>query len=224
MHTEADTDFMKSARALGAHIAELSKKLVRLEGETELKAASSDLVEELTELLRAQERLKECIDYRPLASSCDAQRTWTHDFRNHLNAVKGYAELVQEDPDCDDQGLLPLLGDILRLVHELNLSSTEESQRSQDSEPQLERQNERTGVVLVVEDNEENRRLLVRVLRAQDHTVIEAASGAQAFEQLENNNVELVLLDLILPDMNGYEILQRLKSDRRYRSISVGMV
>lgn len=221
MHTEADTDFLQSARALGAHIEDLSKNLAHIAEQT----VPADFVDELTELLRAQERLKECIDYRPLAPSSDARRTWTHDFRNQLNAVKGYAELVEEDGSCEQFHLQTLLSDVLALVTRLSQYSPETGAAiDTDVAARLQRPNERTGTILVVEDNEENRRLLVRVLRAQSHTVIEAASAQQAFQQLNNHDVELILLDLILPDMNGFDILQQLKSDAGLRSISVIMV
>ncbi|MFK7733766.1 MAG: adenylate/guanylate cyclase domain-containing protein [Pseudomonadales bacterium] len=222
MHNQAESEFLQSTRAVSAHIAELSNQLSSIE----LSNTADFFLDELTELLRALERLKECLDYRPLASSADGERTWTHDFRNHLNSVKGYAELSLEEEQAEQFELSGLLLSILDQVSRLNNQSVPtpvgENVTGQLRAARISA--ERTGTVLVVEDNEDNRMLLVRVLRAQGHVAIEASSAVEAFQRLQEHEVELILLDLILPDMNGYDILQQLKNDPSLRSISVIMV
>jgi class 3 adenylate cyclase len=81
-----------------------------------------------------------------------------------------------------------------------------------------------TGRILVVDDNASNRRLLIRRLELEGHSVTEADSGRAALQILAGERIDLVLLDLLMPDMNGFEVLQRLKSDERLREIPVIMI
>jgi class 3 adenylate cyclase/CheY-like chemotaxis protein len=77
---------------------------------------------------------------------------------------------------------------------------------------------------LVVDDNDSSRDLLAHQLQRQDHMVIEAASGARCLEVMRSANPDLVLLDLVMPDMNGYEVLQVIRSDEALRRIPVVVV
>jgi two-component system phosphate regulon response regulator PhoB len=66
-------------------------------------------------------------------------------------------------------------------------------------------------VILVVDDDDDLRRLLERELNAAGHRVILAASGAEALERARRHQPSLILLDVNLPDFDGIEVLRRLK-------------
>ena len=78
--------------------------------------------------------------------------------------------------------------------------------------------------ILVVDDNASNRDLLSRRLQRQGHTVLLAEDGARALAMVEREAVDLVLLDLMMPGISGYEVLTLLKSDARFREIPVIMI
>jgi len=80
------------------------------------------------------------------------------------------------------------------------------------------------GVILVVDDNEENRDMLARRLRRQGYEVPTAAGGRAALDALAQAPVDLVLLDVMMPELDGYAVLQRLKSDPALRDIPVLMI
>jgi CheY-like chemotaxis protein/HAMP domain-containing protein len=77
------------------------------------------------------------------------------------------------------------------------------------------------GKLLVVDDNALNRDLLARHLQREGHTVALAEDGRRALAMIQAEPFDLVLLDLIMPEMNGYEVLQHLKSDAALRDIPV---
>jgi len=78
--------------------------------------------------------------------------------------------------------------------------------------------------ILVVDDNASNRDLLSRRLGRQGHTVLQAEDGARALALIEAEPVDLVLLDMMMPGISGYDVLTRLKRDPRYRDIPAIMI
>jgi CheY-like chemotaxis protein len=68
--------------------------------------------------------------------------------------------------------------------------------------------------LLVVDDHETNRDILSRYLQRRGHRVSTASGGRQALSLLADRPFDLVLLDIVMPDMNGYQVLQQLKADQ----------
>jgi adenylate cyclase len=83
---------------------------------------------------------------------------------------------------------------------------------------------DRGGSLLIVDDNELNRDLLVRRLEREGHEVAVASSGREALEILSNKTIDVVLLDIMMPEMNGYQLLQHLKSEDLLRHMPVIML
>lgn len=69
----------------------------------------------------------------------------------------------------------------------------------------------RAETILYVEDNFDNRLLVKRVLEAEGYRVIEAEGGAKGLDCLQSETPDLVLIDINLPEMDGYEVTKRLK-------------
>jgi serine phosphatase RsbU (regulator of sigma subunit) len=80
------------------------------------------------------------------------------------------------------------------------------------------------GRLLVVDDTEMNRDLLARRLRALGHEVTVAENGSRALEILAGGGFDLVLLDIMMPEMDGYAVLERLRADRELSRIPVVMI
>ncbi|MFN4143936.1 response regulator [Aestuariivirga sp.] len=79
----------------------------------------------------------------------------------------------------------------------------------------------KAGHILVVDDTPSMQLKLLAAARALGHTAEAAASGPQALEYLHGHAVDAVLLDIVMPDMDGFEVLRRMKSDRRLHDIPV---
>jgi DNA-binding response OmpR family regulator len=80
------------------------------------------------------------------------------------------------------------------------------------------------AVVLVVDDTAANIRLLEAILEPRGYTVIGVSSGPEALERVQAGGVDLVLLDIQMPDMNGYEVCRRLREDERTTTVPVVMI
>lgn len=81
-----------------------------------------------------------------------------------------------------------------------------------------------SGRVLVVDDNEVNRDLLTRRVKKMGHTVSEAEDGKKAIALMQQEPFDLVLLDIMMPIMNGYEVLDYLKAESTLCHIPVIVV
>jgi adenylate cyclase len=79
-------------------------------------------------------------------------------------------------------------------------------------------------VILVVDDNEGNRDMLARRLARQGYEVRTAAGGVAALGALAKEALDLVLLDVMMPDLDGYRVLERMKADPTLRDIPVLMI
>lgn len=81
-----------------------------------------------------------------------------------------------------------------------------------------------TGKLLVVDDNRVNRLLLGRALEQLGHTVTFAENGREGLEALRRQRVDLILLDIEMPEMDGYQALAALAADPHLRDIPVVMM
>lgn len=65
--------------------------------------------------------------------------------------------------------------------------------------------------ILVVEDDKHTRKLLETILKREGYSVLKAEDGVIAMEVLENNHVDLIILDIMMPNMDGYEFAKELR-------------
>ena len=92
------------------------------------------------------------------------------------------------------------------------------------SDPALWRRDTVTGRVLIVDDQDANRLLLRDLLESQGHEVTEAADGEEALQRVSEVAPDVVLLDIGMPGMDGFEVCRRMKADPATASIPVLLV
>jgi adenylate cyclase len=176
-------------------------------------------------------------------------RRLRHDLRTPLNAIKGYSELLIEDMEADGEHLLradlaklkesadQLLGQIDAMValarqgdgadgadgHAKELDVVADVLRTVAPLPLggESRETVQASAILIVDDNAANRDVLERRLTREGHTVVPAATGAAALALVAEREFDLVLLDLIMPEMSGFEVLRRLKATEGTKDIPV---
>ena len=79
-------------------------------------------------------------------------------------------------------------------------------------------------ILLIVDDEEKNIKLLKGMLHSENYVIHEALSGETALGKIVETAPDLILLDVMMPNLNGFEVCQRLKQDKKTRSIPVVMV
>lgn len=97
----------------------------------------------------------------------------------------------------------------------------ESSESERPQLPELFSRVEQPGRILIVEDEPTNRKLMRNVLSAAKHTVFEATNGEQALRILETEPVDVILMDAVMPKMDGFEACARIKNDPSTMKIPV---
>ena len=169
-----------------------------------------------------------------------------HDLRTPLNAIIGYSELLLEDIEVsageelqdDLEALLKTAGELLTRVDAIAdlFAASSSGAAADEAATGLDAASLQTsiageaampavrGAILVVDDVAGNRELLSRRLSREGHSVTTADGGTSALELLGEREFDLVLLDVLMPDMNGIEVLRRLKADGSRRHMPVIMI
>jgi len=75
--------------------------------------------------------------------------------------------------------------------------------------------------ILVVDDDPINRKLIVKILSKKDFESIEAGNGVEAFSVLTNNDIDIILLDVVMPVMNGIEFLKEINTKPKYMNLPI---
>jgi len=171
-----------------------------------------------------------------------------HDLFTQLNHIIGYTEMLAEDAERSGQEkLFTDLGIINRAAQEMakrfeslfsdalkqDTSAATDILTPERNQTPAKKLNDfqtaiphqaRTGRILVVDDIENNRELLSRHLQRQGYRVVLADNGINALARLSEEPYDAVLLDVMMPEMDGYEVLKRLKADNTFRQIPVIMI
>jgi len=75
--------------------------------------------------------------------------------------------------------------------------------------------------ILVVDDNQDSRELVVKVLKNKGYEMVEAVDGEEAIEKAIAERPHLILLDISIPKLNGYEVTQKLKGMEEFENIPI---
>lgn len=193
-----------------------------------------------------QSLLNVVLKKKELPTDLDGYRTrLRHDLRTPINAVKGYTEMLLEDAAAEghaslvqdlermleaSSGLLGKIDALVAFTDPLAFKSShsyEHATRIIDSirhATPVREKKAMAGRILVVDDNAMNRDLLARQLARDGHAVEGADSGAAGLALLQEREFDLILLDVLMPEMSGFEVLVRLKQNPSTSEIPVIMV
>lgn len=226
-------------------IAEESGDLGSVADLQKINSAGRRLLDLIADVL-APSRIESEADMRIEDFEAEAR----HGLRTPINSIIGYADMLLEEAEARDredsvpdllkirsagERLMALIDQILSLWQvqagraDLDLHASDNFQMVQETvtairplaEDQCRAPIAESGALLVVDDNETNRDLLSRHLQRDGHDVSTAENGHQALDLLKAGDFDLVLLDILMPEMNGYEVLTHLKSDVALRHIPV---
>jgi signal transduction histidine kinase len=164
-----------------------------------------------------------------------------HELRNPLNQIIGYAEMLSEGTEAErrerlvsDLENIRAAGHRMLALIEENFTSfddksfaaavDDDDETPPDSLPAQQQPAVLPGVLLVVDDDAINRDVLTRRLTRQGHQVQSASNGKDALRLMREVDFDLILLDVVMPDMDGCEVLRQIRSDDQLRHVPVIMI
>lgn len=177
-----------------------------------------------------------------------------HDLRTPVHQIVGYVEMLQENANEDGNEILAsdlgkvkiAAADLQKMLEErfvatrgnaapgdaatAHMSHASAQQTTKitpiaiDEDDKMLSSGAECGLLLVVDDNETNRDVLSRRLQMQGYLTDTAADGIAALAAVEEREFDMVLLDIMMPDMDGYEVLRRLKDAEKTRDLPVIMI
>ena len=191
-----------------------------------------DLTHEISRLQQAGQELTKFLDITVDHNNDGVMKTFRHDLRNIFSAITGYGEIIKEDSD-DTSALSPPIKEMLNLTKSaLRLIEAPKSENvietafsfDNSTNSKIEVNPVESGKLLVIDDNENNRDLLSHHLKNLGHQVTAVDSAKNASLAMQDTEFDLILLDLIMPDIDGYQFLKQLKASDQWRAIPIIMV
>jgi signal transduction histidine kinase len=155
-------------------------------------------IDALCEKIRPRvERIEHCIEHLRQSREVDAPREWLADFDRVAHAARALIEIVAAG-------------------------------RPEPAAPEPETAGTRSegagARILVVDDNATNRNVICRRLERQGYAAEEAPNGDAALDRIATEPFDVVLLDILMPVMDGFQVLERMRKDRRMRAVPVVVI
>lgn len=148
--------------------------------------------------------------------------TLSHDLKEPLTSIKGYLQLIIETyGNSIESNVISTLNNVLnqclilenKIVEYLDKFETEMEEESINQKSEYD--------ILLVEDDQETVNLLTSYFESINITCKGILSGFKGLKELKRYAPKLILLDIILPDINGYEILKRIRAEEKLKDIPV---
>ena len=154
------------------------------------------------------------IDYSLNPNPVAAISNLSHDLKGPLTAIKGFSHLLIENYkdklDWDTLSKIKSMFDQSLILEELIKNALD---NSQNKKLQYD--------ILLVDDDSTTNDVLIDFFRLKGYSCKDSTSGSETFKELEINKPKLILLDILLPDITGYEICKKIKSDEYYSDIAI---
>lgn len=197
---------------------------------------------DLDRMLEASKRAEKLIHYgldlyENQITQEDEWKAMRHDLRAAEGCISGYAELMVEDLEERGAAKLSLLLklryirecaqeqlpfiDKLRVEESVGYITSHGGLYEELAEESPHAKTTKVGRILVVDDDEHKRNILFRRLKKNGHKTLLAENGYRALEILSQESVDLILLDILMPGMNGTEVLKKIKSHEKWCHIPV---
>lgn len=139
-----------------------------------------------------------------------------------IEMMEGEISVTSQMPSVDPQGHTQLGGSIFSVVlKNVAVASLENPEEADASPIKPEMVHFEPKTILIVDDIELNRNLIKGFLEAYAFTFLEAGDGKAALEVLEYYTPDLILMDIEMPRMNGFEATQRIKANSKFKAIPV---
>jgi len=143
---------------------------------------------------------------------------------NNVDDVLQYYEPLQLFEGFEKSVYAPMLEKIVQFIASKESDETVEDNSSAPLPDEMEGDAEGRKKILVVEDSPTTRKVIKMTLQSHEFIVVEASDGIEALSKLNDEQPDLILLDVMLPKLDGYGLLSVLKQKKEFNSVPVIML
>lgn len=203
-------------------ISEVIKGLKPYILETNIPECTKDYASIVTSMERFEKIFSQVMT-GPINPETDPEllRTYRHDLRSAISTIMGFGELIQESlAENEQQGVegFSVIQDLCRfmlpLIEKVRVDEKPQDFREPEDDASLYCAITFPGHILIIDDDPQKCQVLSRRLEQSGHRVDVCPDGKSGLRFLENDVVDLILLDMLMPGMDGYEVLLELKKNR----------
>jgi len=149
-----------------------------------------------------------------------------HDIHNSLNIVLGYSQMLQDKEGlCEEQKKMAISIEKETSNIATFLSSKKDENRGdftqQNFQPREVHKDSLSSKIVIIDDKKENLSLFSHMLTPYNYDIKVASNGEDGLKIIKKFHPELILLDVIMPKMDGYKVLRKLKQDKSTKDIPV---
>ena len=149
-----------------------------------------------------------------------------HDLKAMIGAIKGYSELITEELEDLNESKLKssfklIINQSIKLLPHIDIMGPSLKTKQNNADNTKITPGKYPSTILIIDDSDHKREVFSRRLIQMGHTVITADNGLEGLEKLKTEKIDLILLDILMPGMSGYEVLKVLKENQLYREIPV---
>ncbi|RMF92330.1 MAG: diguanylate cyclase [Candidatus Schekmanbacteria bacterium] len=139
-----------------------------------------------------------------------------NDFNGKITISAGFAFF----PD-DGENHIELINNVKHSLHHAKISG---KNRVHYLEKNISSELDKKATILIVDDSPLSIRMIADILSPLDYNIISAKSGIEALSLLKSTDIDLILLDIIMPEINGYEVCRTIKNNKKTAEIPIIMV
>jgi len=236
LRSSSSLSHVQNLQELSLSLADLLSSLL-----CKVSSCSEEVRADFSRIIRAQETLDSLLE--KVLSTEDLQLDdpkgyWSkicHNLRAPMNVIKNYSEIILENLEDEEDGalknLIPNFKDLMSLAHKtlpeidrIGREFYDDELENHSNAVEEEWHFSEGGTVLIIDDNLDNCDVLARRLEKWGLTTLVTNDGYEGLKAARNNDIDLILLDIMMPVLDGYQVLDRLKANDDLRDIPVLMI
>jgi len=168
----------------------------------------------ISELIR--EKVNFCIEQAKLISVIKNFNKFSHDLKEPLTSIKGFSQIILKSyADKIESGILDKIKKIYNQTEFLEQKINFILEDAETVSPQLKYD------VLVIEDDPDTVFLIDELFELREFKIKSVNSGAKGLEELKNIVPKVILLDILLPDIDGYEVCKKIRENKNFKTIPI---
>ena len=192
----------------------------------QIRACGIELVTSIDTFLNPIASANNSLDVKKIVGNLELRNKLAHQTQSIISNCQKLVNAVEADFVGDLEKINAAANKLLQieeLILEISEAETSDKDISSSYETSINKPSKDRHTILIVDDNAANRDLLSYLVQAQGHQIATATNGKQAINMIQTGAYDLILLDIMMPEVDGYEVLQWIRASS-WRNVPTIMI